>query len=187
MWEKISRYYPPWLDIFPLLLLGIVLVYISGKYETLPDLIPTHFGPSGTPDAWSEKSIWSVYGTLIIGSIIYISMTLINIFLIILPDDPRKVINISERQKDLLGPEQLEKIRAFAVRSMVAINYIVVVMIAYLSFSAIKIALGLSTGLGYLIWIFFIAIMFISIYMVIKLISMTSTSHIKKGKNDNSH
>lgn len=179
MWHKISRYYPPWLELIPLLFLVMVLIYISGKYDMLPDSMPTHFGPSGKPDAWSDKSIWSVYGPLIIGFVTYFSISIINIFLLIRPDDPRKAINISERDKDLLGPVRLERIRSFAVRSLLVTNLIISAMIAHLSYAAIKTALGLSSGLGYLIWVFVMALMFVTFYMVIKLVFMTSTSHLK--------
>lgn len=69
-WNKISRYYPPWLEFLPLILFAMVLYYINNHYELLPDLMPTHFGPSGKPDAWSEKSLWSVYAPLIIGFVV---------------------------------------------------------------------------------------------------------------------
>ena len=36
------------------------LAYAAASYPALPERIPTHFGITGTPDAWSEKSFASV-------------------------------------------------------------------------------------------------------------------------------
>lgn len=37
-------------------------------YPTLPASIPVHFGISGEADRWAAKSVWSVFGLLIIGA-----------------------------------------------------------------------------------------------------------------------
>jgi uncharacterized membrane protein len=43
------------------MLAGIAtVVYGMVAYEAMPDRVPTHFGPSGEADAWSDKSIVSV-------------------------------------------------------------------------------------------------------------------------------
>ncbi|MCP3978401.1 MAG: DUF1648 domain-containing protein [bacterium] len=36
------------------------VVYATVSYESMPERVPTHFGISGEPDAWSDKSITSV-------------------------------------------------------------------------------------------------------------------------------
>jgi uncharacterized membrane protein len=46
-------------------------------YEILPATIPTHFGISGTPDAYSTKSIWMVFLVPIIQIAIYLLFVLI--------------------------------------------------------------------------------------------------------------
>lgn len=185
MWEKINRYYPPWLDILPLILFAMVFNYINSHYNLLPDRIPTHFGVSGEPDAWSSKSIWSVYGILIIGFAVYISMALINIFLLISPDDPKKVINISEREKEKLGPMRLEEIRAFSVKNLLVLNLLIAIMTTYMAYEATNTALGLSKGLGNIMWGFFAAIMIASLYFTVKVLLMTSTSGARNQKRGN--
>lgn len=63
--------------------LNVVLLIVSWAmaayfYPSLPDRIPTHFGPSGQADAWSHKSFWSVFllpifqtGLIVIFSLLY--------------------------------------------------------------------------------------------------------------------
>jgi len=48
----------------------LVWTYADGVsvYGRLPDRIPTHFGPSGAPDAWAAKGLFSVYGMLLGGA-----------------------------------------------------------------------------------------------------------------------
>jgi uncharacterized membrane protein len=38
----------------------IAVGYAWTHYGQMPDVVPTHFGPSGRPDAWSPRSFWSV-------------------------------------------------------------------------------------------------------------------------------
>jgi hypothetical protein len=107
-------------------------------------------------------------------------MVIINIFLLIRPDDPQKVVNISQRDKDILGLERLEEIRSFTVKTLVFLNFIISAMIAFLAYAATNIALGLYQGLGPLMWVFFALIMFTSLYLTVKVISMSSTSHMRR-------
>lgn len=56
------RSFGPWL---PHLAAGIVVaacyLYGSKIYGSLPETVPTHWGPSGAPDAWEPKSFGSVF------------------------------------------------------------------------------------------------------------------------------
>ncbi len=45
----------------PLVLIAVMFVAGAVLYPSLPQTIPTHWGPGGTPDAWSQKSFLSVF------------------------------------------------------------------------------------------------------------------------------
>ena len=45
--------------------LGLI-AYTATQYGSMPDLIPTHWGPNGQPDAFTEKSPFSVIALLLI-------------------------------------------------------------------------------------------------------------------------
>lgn len=53
--------------LLPLAVTGIFFAVGASRYAAMPDVIPTHWGPDGTPDAYSDKSFWSVFGPLLIG------------------------------------------------------------------------------------------------------------------------
>ncbi len=180
LWSKINRYYPPWLDLLGVLLLTTAFSYVRVHYDQLPAAIPTHFGITGLPDAWRDKSLWTVYGTLGIGLAIYVSMVMINILLIIRPDNPAKIVNIPQHDKDLLGPERLEAIRTFTVRSLVGLNLILAAMFAYLGYGSVNIAMGISPGLGPIMWLFVALILVTSLYMTVRVLTMSSTSGLRK-------
>ncbi len=180
MWAKINRYYPPWLDYIGLLLFSTAFSYIRAHFDQIPVNIPTHFGPSGQPDAWSTKSVWSVYGSLMIGLGIYLSMALTNILVIIRPENPAKILNIPQRDKDLLGPERLEAIRAVTVRGLAALNLTLAALFAYLGWGATNVALGISPGLGPVMWLFMAVLLGISLYLTVKTILMCSTRGLRK-------
>lgn len=46
--------------IIPMIVTIGLIIYTYMKYPEMPDMIPTHWGPSGQPDAFSEKTYFSV-------------------------------------------------------------------------------------------------------------------------------
>ncbi len=61
----------------PLVIAILVGIYTLSQYSSMPDMIPTHWGPSGAADAFSEKSFIVVFGQVLmmvcVGVMIYIS------------------------------------------------------------------------------------------------------------------
>jgi uncharacterized membrane protein len=49
-------------------------------YPTLPDPIPVHFNFAGQADAFAAKSVWSVFGILIIGAAVVALLSVISVF-----------------------------------------------------------------------------------------------------------
>lgn len=70
--KKYSIYY-----LVPYIITILVSIYVATQYNSMPNVIPTHWGPSGIADAYSDKSIFSVFSTVLmsigLGIIIYIS------------------------------------------------------------------------------------------------------------------
>lgn len=180
MWAKINTYYPPWLELIPPLLLCLAFAYTISNYPALPGQFPTHFGISGLPDAWKPKGFWPVYLDLMIGTVVWISLLLMNYFFIIKPDDPGKYINISQRQKEQLGPAKLEAIRRTTARGIIIINLTITAMISILHFESIKTALGLQNSLSFMIHVFGAALLIEAIGLTIKTIGMTFTPKVHR-------
>lgn len=168
MWARISRFYHPWLELIPILMLGFILAYTVTNYSVMPERIPTHFGPSGQPDAWSSKGFWSVYLLVLIGWVVWLSLAVINYFLIIKPDDPGKYMNISQRKKDRLGTKGLEEIRTISARMMMIINITTAGLLAVIQYGSVNTALGLQNGIGWGVWVFAAALVLESLWMLIK-------------------
>ena len=51
---------PSFLYALPMLITGGLIAYTATQYDQMPDMIPTHWGPSGQPDAFSPKTPFSV-------------------------------------------------------------------------------------------------------------------------------
>lgn len=75
MWERAGKYYPVAWELVLLLLIIFAFWYPIMHYAELPIRIPTHFGASGTPDAWSTKSWGSVLAMPAIATAIYLFTT----------------------------------------------------------------------------------------------------------------
>lgn len=46
--------------VIPMIITVGLIIYTFIKYDQMPNMIPTHWGPSGQPDAFSEKTYFSV-------------------------------------------------------------------------------------------------------------------------------
>lgn len=61
----------------PIIVATLVGIYVLSNYKSIPDTIPTHWGPSGNADAFADKSfikILAIVGMMIgLGVVIYIS------------------------------------------------------------------------------------------------------------------
>ena len=167
MWKKISKYYPPWLEFIPMLLVFSIFFYTFYYYGKLPEVIPTHFNAAGTPDSWGPKGTIIILPVLSFG--IYAMDFLIKYFLIIKPEDPSKVVNLSEKRKALLGKERLEKIRTIAVRSMWAIDTLVAMLFLFIIDTTIKTALGEQVAFSMGIWLIVGLLLGITLFLIIRL------------------
>lgn len=176
MGNKIRAFYPPALEFIPVILLVFAFTYTAQYYPLLPEQVPTHFGLFGAPDAWSEKGFWTVYVMPLVGAIVWLSMMLMNIFLIIQPDDPGRYINLPQRQKDKLGRERLEAIRTTTARGIMLLNLTLAAMITVFQYGSINIALGRQESLGLTAAVFAAAILIEAIGLTVKTISMTFES-----------
>src|SRR5690554_4762161 len=65
-----------------LLILAVAGLWGASLYPQLPDVIPTHWNASGEADAFSEKSIWSVFGPLIIAAVTVLSLLILRHYLV---------------------------------------------------------------------------------------------------------
>ena len=66
--------------VLPIFITIGLLFYTGIQYSIMPDLIPTHWGPNGTADAFSEKNPFSVVALLLILLTMQIMMLAIHIF-----------------------------------------------------------------------------------------------------------
>lgn len=173
MGNRIKAFYPPALELIPIILLLFAFTYTAEYYPLLPEQVPTHFGLFGNPDAWGEKGFWSVYTLPLIGTLTWLSIALLNYYLIMGPDDPGRMINLPQQHKDKLGRERLEAIRTITARAMILLNLTLTAMLATLQYGVINIALGRQESLGLITLVFIAAILIESIGLTVKTIAMT--------------
>lgn len=65
------------LFLVPFIVTILMGIYTLTQYNSIPDIIPTHWGPSGKADSFSQKSFMSIFGLVLmnvgVGFVIYIS------------------------------------------------------------------------------------------------------------------
>ncbi len=128
-----------------ILLIGIPAYYFS----ELPDMIPRHYGIDGTPDSFSSKKV--IWTLPIVGTILFVGLYWINKY-------PHKFNYTQKITKD-----NAEKQYKNVMRMIRILNSLIACILAYISFSTVKTALGKQSGLG----LYFIPIFLLLIFTVI--------------------
>jgi len=71
---------PSYVYVLPMIITVGLIVYTATQYSNMPDLIPTHWGPNGQADTFSEKTPFSVIALLLILLITQAMMAGVNAF-----------------------------------------------------------------------------------------------------------
>lgn len=173
VWQKLAEHYPLWWEWVALILIIFSIWYPAAHYAELPAQVPTHFGASGLPDAWSPKSPVNVYlGPAVLAGT-YILMTALNFWFALAPD-PRRLINLPQKRLEKMTPEQLESIRGETIKGLFVLKFLLTAMSADLSYESTRVALGLQNGLNPVwLWSFFGAIMTYSLYFTVRLLKLS--------------
>ena len=95
------------------ILIGIPFLYLGSIYDTLPEVIPTHFNYKGEADGTGEKS------TLIVVSIF---MSCVSIFTYLIVKNANKI----DPKKNTQSPELLQKIAYLITAFLCAILLIII-------------------------------------------------------------
>jgi len=115
-------------------LLILMWCYCIINYIDLPDTIATHFNGAGEPDDYGSKlTIWIIP---IIGTVMYIGLFILNKH----PHMHNYMVNITE--KNALKNYQ------FSTRVLRIVNFLCVLLFAYVSFMMIQSAFGKQFNLG---------------------------------------
>jgi uncharacterized membrane protein len=133
--------------------LGAV-TYAAMHYAELPAQVPTHFGPSGRPDAWRPKSFWTVMLlpllTLVMGSGLGIMALLIS--------RAKRAIRFPNAE---ISADAQMRFRRAITRFFCGITLVVTAMLSLGSVGSIRVGLGLDqslsplmmvAGIGVVVW-----------------------------------
>jgi uncharacterized membrane protein len=61
------------------IVLAVAAAVDAALYPSLPDPIPVHFNFEGGADRWADKSVWTVFGTLMIGAAMVVLLTVLSV------------------------------------------------------------------------------------------------------------
>ena len=120
------------------LLSFLTFAYALWLFPQLPERIPLHFGPDGTPDAWGAR------GTIFIAVGISLFMQL---FLTFVPKLGASISPKIQKSKDPAAE------LAWAMRFIAGVRVWIAGLFLVIVWSTASVALGQAQGLG---WIFFI-------------------------------
>jgi uncharacterized membrane protein len=131
----------------PLIALGVGIVggavvtgYSWFHYPSLPAAVPTHFGPSGAPDAWSPKSIRSVMllplMTLFMGVVLGVVACL-----------TARAKRAIRQQDGGVSIQAQIRFRQAMARFLSGMAILVTLMLSLMSFESVRTSLGLASGM----------------------------------------
>lgn len=137
-----------------LLLLDVALLiawvtFAITTYDRLPDTIPTHFGPSGTADAWSARSVGSWFVLPAIG----MCTTLFMLGMAQLSFGRPAMYNVPGKEELLALPAAaqqpfVEQLAMF----MTLMGTSVLLLFVALHYDAWRVAMGAQRGLSMISW-----------------------------------
>ena len=170
MWQKLSKRYPPHLELIPLVLLVFSIYLALSNYAALPDTIPTHFNAQGIADDWGSKNTIFIFPGL--NAFIYILFTTLNIWFAVVKD-PRSLINLPAKWKAALSDTQVEKLRGVLNRYLFLLKIIIQGLTAYILYITIEMAWERTDSLGALFFFFILSIFVVVGLMLWKTFQIT--------------
>jgi uncharacterized membrane protein len=115
------------------LILGVALPVCY--WSMLPERVPSHFGVSGQPNAWSARGfVWLLPAVTVV---VYLLLTLVSLI-------PPRYYNYPWRITAENAPRQVRIVR----RLLCVLKAELVWLFAYLTWQTIRVALGQASGLG---------------------------------------
>ncbi len=172
MWQKLSKCYPPHLELIPLFLLAFTIYLALSNYATLPDTIPTHFNAQGIADGWGGKN--TIFIFLGLSAFIYILFTAINVSFAAVRD-PRSLINLPMERKAALSDTQVETLRVTLNRYLFLMKLLAQGLTTYLLYITIEVAWERASSLGTIFSLFILGILAVAGLMVWKALRLTRT------------
>ncbi len=145
MWQKLSKCYPPTLELIPISLLVIAIYIAFSNYSALPESIPIDFNSQGIAEDWANKNMIFLYPGL--GVFIYLLFTSINIWFAI-TKNPKSLINLPKKWKDSLNDSQTEELRLTLNRYLFTLKVVILGLMLYLLYASIEVALEKASNIG---------------------------------------
>ena len=118
-----------------------VLAYAASHYADLPPMVPTHFGPSGAPDAWRPKSFSTVMLLPLMTLVIGVSLGVIAF----LTSRAKRALRYPLTEVSVAAQTRF---REAMTRYISAVAMMATLMLALMAVSSIRVALGLEQGLS---------------------------------------
>jgi uncharacterized membrane protein len=171
--RKLSNIYAPQLEAVPLLLLFLVFFLLFSNYPALPETIPTHFNSQGLPDGWGHKNTLFIF--LGMSIFIYALFTGITVLLAV-AKNPRNLINLPAKTKERLSVTQVEILRVFLIRFLLALKILVLGLDACLLFGNIEVASNRAAGIGYWPFAFLAAIFILIGWMLFRIFRIAASA-----------
>ncbi len=103
-------------------------------YDSLPEIIPRHFGLDGKPDSFGGRELLWILPA--VGLVLYLGLLILNKY----PHIFNYLIEITEKNA--------KRQYTIATKMMRTLNTLIVCLIAYIIFATINTALGNQNGLG---------------------------------------
>lgn len=126
-------------------------------WKDIPNNIPTHFGPSGTPDAWGGKGSLIMLPFVEIG--LYILLTVVGKF----PHAYNYIVEITE---------QNARYQYQNARTLISwLKADLVIVFGYIQYKTIQVALGRASGLGAGFVLVFLLVLFGTVgYYIVRML-----------------
>lgn len=150
MWNNISKYYSPWIDVLTFSLMVGMIGYVFFSYSKLPVEIPIHFNLAGEADGWGHKG--TLFGLIVLHIHAVLLCFVLNYFLVIRSDDSAdslQLLNIPFIKKEELTMEQIRMVKKTTAKMMAFTNLGLSLMFGVIYYHIIQTGLYNENGIGF--------------------------------------
>ncbi len=175
-YKRLWRFYPPYLELIPLVTIIITIVYALLQFPAMPESIAAGTAIDGSITAYADKSLVTILYSPVSALVLYLVLTFFSYYRMAKLESPDGELSLPANLRKKLSTKFLDSYRQFSVRMIFAAIVGLVLATCLSSFMQIQASLSRPiTYIGFLPWVFYIGAMVCAVLQFIRTRSVRKT------------
>lgn len=176
LYKRLWRFYPPYLELIPIVTIIITIGYALLKFPAMPESIAAGTAIDGSITAYADKSLLTILYSPLSALILYLVLTFFSYYRMAKLESPDGELSLPANLRKKLSPKFLDSYRQFSVRMIFAAISGLVLATCLSSFMQIQASLSRPIAyVGILTWVFYIVATLCAILQFLRTRSVRKT------------